>query len=524
MRRGSGTAMILACVAGLVAAPAIAGPHRALIIGNDAYADPNRLDTCVNDAQAIRQWLLMVGYQDHEITLLTDAKKADMVRALEDLVKQCRERSHEQVFIFYSGHGITIPDDDGDEGPDDPTDEGLVGVDPIRRVENEEQFKEEIDRVVLRDDQLFRSLNAIAAGTQHLIVVIDSCYSGGMVKQIDSGKAGAGKIKAIPLGSLWRGHGGGGVAVTGRASTAKGTLIDPANPSKELHPPPGRHDVVFISSSNQYQPSQTGEKYSQFTRAFLERLARARLRARGSRPLTLDLFQQDLQEILAPVPQTPLIFPIGLAKETPLLPGLFPDPDRAEIQERLAAILDRLLALAPQDRVKDWRLEAHPSVSGPLRVGTEFALQVRPEQDGHLVVFTVAADETVTFLFPNRYVPQSAVEAKIKRAIPYPRGLVIQPPVGKETYYVYWLADGHDPFKGFPIGLCGDQMPVGRLDDLARHLEGRGIRLDAASLRDAVGRGMAINPAGGTGTGERRDNGSRPVPWTRAVVTVQSIR
>ncbi len=209
-------------------------------------------------------------------------------------------------------------------------------------------------------------------------------------------------------------------------------------------------------------------------------LARARLRARGSRPLTLDLFQQDLQETLAPVPQTPLIFPIGLAKEAALLPGLFSDPDRAEIQERLAAILDRLLGLAPQDRVKDWQLEARPSVRGPLRVGTEFALQVRPAKAGHLIVFTVAADDSVTFLFPNRYVPQSAVEANRERAIPYPRGLVIQPPVGKETYNLYWRDKGHDPSEAFPIGLCGDQMPVGRLDDLVRRLEGRGIRKDVA--------------------------------------------
>ena len=277
---------------GPAVAPAIAGPHRALVIGNDSYPCGYRLDTCVNDAQAIRRWLLTVGYQDHEITLLTDAKKADMVRALEDLVKQCRERPHEQVFIFYSGHGTTIPDDDGDEGPDDPTDEGLVGVDQIRCIEegeklNEEQlneqFKMEIGRV-LRDDQFFRALNAIAAETEHLIVVLDSCYSGGMVKQIDSGKAGAGKIKAIPSGRWWSGHGSGGAAATGRASKAKGSFIDPANPSKELHAPPGRHDVVFISSSNQYQPSQTGEKYSHFTRAFLERLARARLRAEGAAP------------------------------------------------------------------------------------------------------------------------------------------------------------------------------------------------------------------------------------------------
>jgi len=186
-------------------------------------------------------------------------------------------------------------------------------------------------------------LNAIAAGTEHLIVVIDSCYSGGMVKQIDSGKAGAGKIKAIPWGSLWLGHGSGGASATGRASKAKGPFIDPANPSKNVHAPPGRHDVVFISSSNQYQPSRTGEKYTQF---------------------------------------------------------------------------------------------------------------------------------------PNRYVPHSAVEANRERAIPYPRGLVIQLPVGKETYNLYWRDKRHDPFEAFPIGLCGDQMPVGRLDDLVRRLEGRGIRKD----------------------------------------------
>ena len=237
----------------------------------------------------------------------------------------------------------------------------------------------------------------------------------------------------------------------------------------------------------------------------------------------MDLFQQDLQEILAPVPQTPLIFPIGLAKEASFLPGLFPDPDRAEIQERLARILEHLLSLAREDR-EDWQLEARPSVRGPLQVGTEFALQVRPARDGHLVVFTVAADDSVTFLFPNRYAPRSAVEANRERAIPYPRGLVIQPPVGRETYFIYWLDEGHDPFENFPIGLCGDQMPVGRLDDLVRRLEGRGIRQNAANIRDAVGRGVVIKPVEETGAGKKQGDATMPVHWTRAVVSIQSVR
>ena len=253
-------------------------------------------------------------------------------------------------------------------------------------------------------------------------------------------------------------------------------------------------------------------------------LARARLRARGSRPLTLDLFQQDLQETLAPVPQTPLIFPIGLAKEAALLPGLFSDPDRAEIQERLAAILDRLLGLAPQDRVKDWQLEARPSVRGPLRVGTEFALQVRPAKAGHLVVFTVAADDSVTFLFPNRYVPQSAVEANRERAIPYPRGSG-HPATGGEGDLQSLPGATRATTRSRPSRSACAAIRCRSAGSTTWSAAWRGAAYvrTSPSLRDAVGRGMAIKPAGETGTGKKQGDATRPVPWTRAVVAVQSV-
>ena len=44
------------------------------------------------------------------------------------LARECKSRRHEQVVVYFSGHGTTLPDDDGDEGPDDGADEAFLAI------------------------------------------------------------------------------------------------------------------------------------------------------------------------------------------------------------------------------------------------------------------------------------------------------------------------------------------------------------------------------------------------------------
>ena len=85
--------------------PGRAGGYRALVIGNDAYEGESSLGSCVNDARAVKEWLLSVGYQEAEIEFLTDARRANMSAALARLVERSRAASPDQVVLYYSGHG-----------------------------------------------------------------------------------------------------------------------------------------------------------------------------------------------------------------------------------------------------------------------------------------------------------------------------------------------------------------------------------------------------------------------------------
>lgn len=73
----------------------------ALIIGNNDYPD-SPLQNCVNDAEAISAKLRSINVDVH---LLSNASKSQMINA----IKALEERSalYENVFFFFSGHGMT---------------------------------------------------------------------------------------------------------------------------------------------------------------------------------------------------------------------------------------------------------------------------------------------------------------------------------------------------------------------------------------------------------------------------------
>jgi hypothetical protein len=79
--------------------------------------------------------------------------------------------SNDTVIIFYSGHGSTLPDDNGDES--DNSDEVFVMADAALT-----DYPDASD--VVRDDQFAKMVGAIR--TDQLVVVLDACHSGGMMK------------------------------------------------------------------------------------------------------------------------------------------------------------------------------------------------------------------------------------------------------------------------------------------------------------------------------------------------------
>ena len=129
---------------------------RALVVGINAYAPPNALPSCVQDAQSFSQ-LLTTKYQFGEIKTLTDdqATKAGVLSGLQWLF--ARAAPGDQLVFFYSGHGYQ-PVVDGELR------EALVTQDS--------QF--------LDDTELATAIASVPNGV--LSIVLDTCFSGGLEK------------------------------------------------------------------------------------------------------------------------------------------------------------------------------------------------------------------------------------------------------------------------------------------------------------------------------------------------------
>ena len=147
---------------------------RALVVGINAYAPPNALPSCVQDAQSFSQ-LLTTKYRFGEIKTLTDdqATKAGVLNGLQWLF--AKAAPGDQLVFFYSGHGYQ-PVVDGELR------EALVTQDS--------QF--------LDDTELAAAIASVPNGV--LSIVLDTCFSGGLEKVFIDDK---GSISQVVKAKYW---------------------------------------------------------------------------------------------------------------------------------------------------------------------------------------------------------------------------------------------------------------------------------------------------------------------------------
>ena len=162
-------------------------PHTvwALVIGVAKYPDlpGHDLTYTVIDAQAIYDFLIGPGglKEDHVKLLLNNKASFSAVRAgLEWLRKQAQP--DDLVIFYFSGHGYQGKDDNGDE--QDGLDEFLVLYDTQQGY---------IDSTAFRDDEFGKFLDKVSS--QHVLVLFDSCFSGGASRGIKGLQSGA---KPVP--------------------------------------------------------------------------------------------------------------------------------------------------------------------------------------------------------------------------------------------------------------------------------------------------------------------------------------
>ena len=81
------------------------GQYHALVIGNDHYRQWVPLNTAIADATAVS--VLLKDRYGFQVTLLKDATRKDILKALNELRKKLTER--DQLLIYYAGHGFLEP-------------------------------------------------------------------------------------------------------------------------------------------------------------------------------------------------------------------------------------------------------------------------------------------------------------------------------------------------------------------------------------------------------------------------------
>ena len=133
------------------------GRYHALVIGNDAYRNLDRLQTAANDAKVIAE--VLRGQYGFEVTLLTDATRADIVEVLDDF--RARLKPADNLLIYYAGHGWL--DTEADKGFWLPVDA------------REDKRTQWVSNDTVRD-----ALRALKA--KHVLVVADSCFSGTLTR------------------------------------------------------------------------------------------------------------------------------------------------------------------------------------------------------------------------------------------------------------------------------------------------------------------------------------------------------
>jgi hypothetical protein len=154
---------------------------KALCVGINQYKNfpSNNLQGCVNDVMDMTDILKkFLGFGDADIVTLTDAKatKANIMKALREMVDGAKSGKYTYLVYSQSGHGTQVPDKDGDEA--DRADEAFCPYDLAQKGALWDPAH------IITDDEL-HDLFAQLPPTVLLEVCLDTCHSGTGIKAID---------------------------------------------------------------------------------------------------------------------------------------------------------------------------------------------------------------------------------------------------------------------------------------------------------------------------------------------------
>ena len=387
----------------------------ALLVGINDYSQVRHLRGAVNDITEVRRVLSQdLGFADDHILVLTDAQatKANLVAALDSLAQQTK--AGDSLLWYYSGHGFSMQDEDGDEAlfdPEDLYDEILVPHDAIPWPR---ERATDPNSTMLSDDEIARALSRMAG--KRVVIVFDSCHSGSATRALGDTDSRSLYPGFVP------------------PETPKTRSLVHKKESLDLPGP-----AIFISAAGPLQSASDlgefeGRRHGALTASFLRSIRNAGPGWQNALSWE-QLFRLAKDDMLSQgfTGQTPSLQATGGLAKRPVAEFFNPSPS-GEIAD-----------LDPPDAAFGVQMESpkYRFVEGEL-----LTLAVQSERNGYLYIFDIDAEKKITQLFPNKFAPENRIQAGQLKMIPSNRDkyqLRAGPPFGKSVVVAVvttepWLA------------------------------------------------------------------------------------
>ena len=163
--------VLLVCFVGLFS-PVLHAANKALLIGATSYAsEQNNLPGIDLDLAEMDRVARKLGFKEENIRTLKgeDVTLGNVKYQFSSFLDE-NVLPGDTVLIYYSGHGVQVPDKNGDEA--DGSDEAISLYD----LEGVSDGGAIIWDGVLLDDQLAELINGLVS--ENVIVIVDACHSG----------------------------------------------------------------------------------------------------------------------------------------------------------------------------------------------------------------------------------------------------------------------------------------------------------------------------------------------------------